>query len=184
MPRDTKKRKRDASTTERVPRPANCFLIFRADWLRNSTASSTPGSHNHRHQKDVSLEAAAAWNNLSPVLKQLYQIQADILKDEHNKKYPGWVYQPKTRKGKRKVVDDVTQNGPPTKRIARRRTVVKQEATSTPFSQATAATESVWEGSWFSGISSMRDPFYSTPLQPLASVCALENSWCEVCSPL
>jgi len=186
MPRDTKKRKRNAPTVERIPRPANCFLIFRADWLRNSTASSTPGSHSHRQQKDVSLGAAAAWNNLSPILKQLYRIQADIVKDEHNKEYPGWVYQPRARKGKSGVEDDATQDGPPTKRVARQRTAapsVKQKAAATPFSQITAPTEAVWEGSWFSGSSSMRDPFYSVPLQPLASVSALENPRCEVCSP-
>ena len=178
MPRDTKKRKRDAPTVERIPRPANCFLIFRADWLRNSTASSAPGSHNHRRQKDVSLEAAAAWKNLSPILKQLYRIQADIIKDEHSKEHPGWVYQPRNGKGKSRVADDATQDGPPTKRVARRRPTVpsvKQEATATPFNQATAPTKSIWEGSWFSGSSSMRDPFYSTPLQPLASVSTLES---------
>ena len=175
MPRDSKKRKRNAPTVERIPRPANCFLIFRADWLRNSTANAAPGSVSHRKQKDVSLEAAAAWNNLSPILKQLYQVQADIIKDEHSKKYPGWVYQPRVKKGKGGVANDATQDGPLTKRVARRRTTapyVKQEATATPFSRATTPTESVWEGSWFSGSSSMRDPFYSAPLQPLASVSA------------
>ena len=179
MPRDLKKRKRKASNVERIPRPANCFLIFRADWLRNSTANSTPESPSRRQQKDVSLEAATAWNNLSPILKQLYQIQADIIKDEHSKKYPGWVYQPRAGKAKNGVTDDdATQGGPPAKRVARQRKttpIAKREATTTPSTQVTAPTESVWEGSWFSGSSSMRDPFYSAPLRPLASVSILGN---------
>jgi len=184
MPRDTKKRKRDAPTVERIPRPANCFLIFRADWLRNSIANSAPGSHS-RKQGEVSLEAAAAWNNLSPTLKQLYRIQADIIKDEHSKEYPGWVYRPKNGKGKSRVADDATQDGPPTKRVARRCTTVpnvKRDVMATPSNQVTAPTESVWAGSWFLGSSLMRDPFYSTPLQPLASVSALENPECQVYS--
>ena len=45
-------------------------------------------------------------------------------------------------------------------------------------SQVTAPTASVWEGSWFSGSSSIRDLFYSVFLQPLVSVSALENLRC------
>ena len=178
MPRELKKRKRNASSAERIPRPPNCFLIFRADWLRNSTANSTPGSLGRRQQKHVSLEAATAWNDLSPVLKQLYQLQADIIKDEHSKLYPGWVYRPRAGKGKSGVADDATQDGSATKPVARRRRTApheKREATATPSTKATAPAESVWEGAWFSGSSSMRDPFYSAPLQPLASVSVLEN---------
>jgi len=153
-------------------------MIFRADWLRNSIAKSTPGTCGRQKQKDVSQEAAAAWNNLSPTLKQLYKIQADIVKDEHSKKYPGWVYQPRVIKRKNRVADDVPPNNPSTKRVARGGTTApyqkpfnrKREATTTPLIRTTAPAESVWDGSWFLGGSSMKDPFYSAPLQSLVSV--------------
>lgn len=175
MPRAPKKQ------NVHIPRPANCFMIFRADWLRRSIANSTPGSRGPQKQKDVSQEAAVAWNNLSPALRQLYKVQADILKDEHKKKYPGWVYQPKVTKKRAAVVDEVPLDGSSTKRVARGRTSAshqkpsddvkaKWEAVATPFTQIDAPRELVWDRSWFSGTSSMRDPFYSAPLQPIASV--------------
>ncbi|KAF9654078.1 hypothetical protein BDM02DRAFT_3077438, partial [Thelephora ganbajun] len=77
-----------------IPRPANCFMIFRAEWLRKSVADPTSEGNGRLKQKDVSKGAAAAWNNLSPTLKQLYKVQAEVIKDEHSKKYPGWTYRP------------------------------------------------------------------------------------------
>jgi hypothetical protein len=187
MPRGPKKREVKASVDERIPRPVNCFMIFRADWLRNSNANSTPGNHSRQRQKDVSQEAAAAWNNLSPTLKQLYKVQADIVKEEHSRKYPGWVYQPRIgRKKRSRVVDDAPHNSSPTKRVARGRMTApyqkpsvnasgKRNAMATPPPQITTPAEPVWDDAWFSGSSSMRDPFYSTPLQPLAPVSVLSR---------
>lgn len=180
MPRDPKKRKTNVPT-EHIPRPANCFMIFRADWLRNSIANSPRGDGDRQKQKDVSQEAAAAWNSLSPTLKQLYKVQANIVKEEHGKKYPGWVYQPRALKKKKSAADDAPPDGSSTKRVARGRTVApyqkpspdvkgKREAKATPFTQISASKELIWDGTWFSGSSSMKDPFYFTPLQSLASV--------------
>ena len=179
MPRDRKRRQKNVGADVRIPRPANCFMIFRTDWLRNSIANPTPGSHGRQQQKDVSQDAATAWKNLSPTLKQLYRVQADIIKDEHSKKYPGWVYQPNSGKKKSGAASDAPQDGPPRKRVARGRATTpyqkssvnakgKRKVSTTPLTSAPL--ESVWDGSWFSGGSSMRDPFYSAPLQPLASV--------------
>ena len=181
MPRDPKRRQKNIPTDERIPRPANCFMIFRADWLRSSIANSIRENCGRQKQKDVSQEAAAAWNNLSPTLKQLYKVQADIVKEEHSKKYPGWTYQPRAMRRRSSVVDDVAPYGSPTKRVARGHTVTphqksstdaegKQNATAIPFTPITAQTGLVWDRSWFSGSSSMKDPFYSAALQPLASV--------------
>lgn len=180
MPPYLKRRKIDDPTNERIPRPANCFMIFRADWLRKSVAKSTPGNHNRQRQKDVSLEAAAAWRSLSPDLKQLYKIQADIIKEEHGRKYPGWIYKPRAAKRKKKVRDDTPQDGPPTKRVARGHTAPYQKpsvdlkrerkAEATPFNPITAPAQFFWDSSWFSRSSLMKDPFYSTPIQPIVSV--------------
>lgn len=184
MPRGCKRRQTNVSTDGRIPRPANCFMIFRANWLRNSTVSSAPGSRGRQKQKDVSQEAAAAWNNLSPTLKQLYKIQADIVKDEHSKKYPGWVYQPRVAKRKNRVADDMPLDSSSAKRVVRGSTAApyqkpstaakgKREAAANPLTRTTAPTELVWDGSWFSGSSSMKDPFYSAPLRSLAPVSVL-----------
>jgi len=164
----------------RIPRPANCFMIFRADWLRISKAN---GSHERQKQMDVSRGAAAAWRNLSPTLKQLYQIQAGIIREEHREKYPGWTYQPKTaKKEKKRVVDDdIIPDGSPTECVASGRTATphqkpsvdteeKRNAKATPFTPINGQTKFVWDRSWFSGGSSMKDPFYSAALQPLTSV--------------
>jgi len=179
MPPDLKRRQTNVPTGERIPRPANCFMIFRADWLRKSIANSTPGNHPRQKQKDVSLEAAAAWRNLSPTLKQLYKVQADIVKEEHSKKYPGWIYKPNTKR-KKKVGDDDPPDGPPTKRVTRDRTAPYQKpsanvnrerkAEATPFNPITAPVQFVWDSSWFSRSQAMKDPFYSAPIQPIASV--------------
>ena len=189
MPRDLKKRRSNLPTDGRIPRPANCFMIFRADWHRNSIANSTPGSHGGKKQKDVSQEAAVAWKDLSPTLKQLYKVQAEIVKEEHSKKYPGWVYQPNA--GKRKnMIADAPQGNSLAKRVARSHMIVppqkpspdakgKRKATVTPLTKTPVPMEPVWDGSWFSGSSSMRDPFYSAPLQPIASVSTLRNLRCE-----
>ena len=181
MPRVSKKLKTKTPADKRIPRPANCFMIFRADWARNFVANATQGKCARQKQKDVSQSAAAAWNDLSPALRQLYKIQADIIKEEHSKKYPGWVYQPKTVKRKSRVVDDIAPEGSPAKRVARDHTITqcqkpsidtkeKWNAKATPLTPITAQTEAVWDHSWFSGGSSMKDPFYSAALQPLASV--------------
>jgi len=178
----------------KIPRPANCFLIFRADWLRISKAT---GNYEGQKQMDVSRGAAEAWRNLSPTLKNLYQIQAGIIKEEHRAKYPGWVYQPKTaKKEKKRVVDDdITPDGPPTKRVARGHTATpyqkpsvdaegKRNVKATPFTQITDQTKFVWDRSWFSGGSSMKDPFYSAALEPLTSVSRpIQNARCEGCLP-
>ena len=166
MPRDSTKQE----TVEYVPRPANCFMIFRADWLRNSTANSGP-----QRQKDISQDAAAAWRNLSPTLKHLYRVQADLVKKEHKKQHPEWVYRPKR---KNKTVDHVSPEGSPPKRVDGDHVVAPQEKSFADVKEgrkveatpATASKEVVWKRSWFSGSPSMTDPFYSAPLQSLASV--------------
>ena len=183
MPRVPTKRRTKPSTEKRIPRPANCFMIFRADWLKNSAKGP-------KRQKDVSQDAAAAWRTLSPILKQLYKIQADLLKEEHRKKYPGWVYQPKRKSN---AVDGASPKGPPPKRVARDQTVAPRkkpfanikEGRGAKATPTTASKEAVWNGSWFSGNSSMKDPFYSTPLQSLASVSpSIWNPRSKGCSSL
>lgn len=169
MPREIKRRNRDETpTVPHTPRPANSFIIFRSDKLRNTIPNPTLASRGPKRQKDLSHEAAAAWKNLDLTTKQLYDIQAKIIKNEHSSKFPGWTYKPRRPK---KGEDG---GGPPKKRAARA-TAPRQEssvdATEAEREVATHLTGDsslVWDSSWFSGRASMVDPFYSTPLQPLA----------------
>lgn len=184
MPRESKKRKRSTSPVQHIPRPANPFIIFRSDRLRNYVFDPTEEACGRQKQKDVSRDAATAWRNIDPTLKELYEIQAKIIKEEHAIKYPGWVYKPKFAKRdkeKNTVVDD---DGPHTKRAVR--TTKPRKVSSVDAegeeklvpSQSTrdaASMEMVWDSSWFSGSVSMADPFYSEPLQPLATVSTPSN---------
>ena len=111
-----------------------------------------------------------------------------MIKNEHRKKYPGWVYRPAPAKKKSTVVED---GGPYKKRAARvaaPRQVHSTDAKREPIVVATRSTHrarpvgTVWDSSWFSGSAYMADPFYSEPLQPLTSVSEPSNLWCSGCS--
>jgi len=179
MPRDNKKQ--GTNTDGHIPRPANSFLLFRSEWLKESIANSTQGDGVRQEQRNVSRRAGEAWRSLSEDAKGHYQKQAQLVKEEHSRKYPEYVYKPRAAKNKSSAVDDAAPHGPPTKRVVRGRTATpyqnpsvdakgKRNAEATPFTPITAQTESVWDRSWFSGGSPMKDPFYSVALQPLASV--------------
>ena len=184
MPRGLK-RKRSDPFVQRIPRPANPFIIFRSDRLKNSISTSTPTGCGRQKQKDISREAAEAWRNIDPNLKRFYEIQAEIIKDEHSRKYPGWVYRPKGAKEKKeKRVDDGDSETKPVAHATKPHQISSTDASgedrtlATPSIQDDAPTETVWDTSWFSGSISMLDPFYSTPLQPLTSVSAIFNLRC------
>jgi len=115
MPRDLRKRQSNASSDGHIPRPANCFMVFRADWAqelyrqfyleRGVVVRSRRMSHRG---------TAAAWNSLPPTLKRLTG-PSRFIKDEHIRKYPGWFTDPIVKR-KSRVVDD---DGPSAKRVVR-----------------------------------------------------------------
>ena len=178
MPRppNSKKQQSNTSSDEHIPRPPNCFILFRADYLRCIT-DSTPEVGGSQQQKEVSLEAAAAWKVLPPEDQEHYRALAKAAKEEHARMHPGWVYKPAPRK-KVKVADD---DDPPVKCAPRnckttsgKKSSTKAEGgrgvTPTPPNRDPAPMELVWDSSWFSGTAPMTDPFYSAPFQPLTSV--------------
>ena len=176
MPREPRKPRVDDSEKGHIPRPANCFMIFRAEWHKNLIANNPTEDTGRKEQKNVSKDAAVAWNNLSPALKEHYKNQADIVKAEHTKKYPGWTYRPGPIKGKKRV-----KGGSSKKRIPRTRTRQiapdkgELETMAKPLTQAPAPTRVAWDGSWFSESALMMDPFFSEPIQPISPVRAPSN---------
>lgn len=172
MPRSPKNRQSDLPPDHHIPRPPNCFILFRAAYLK-STANSTSREGGRQQQKDVSQDAATAWNALPSADKEHYRVQAEIAKAEHARMYPGWVYKPRMKK-KEKITGDCTPMKRKRKISSRQTSSVDAKAerrvVATPFNQDAAPMEMVWDSSWFSGTKFMTDPFYSAPLEPLASV--------------
>lgn len=187
MSREFKKRKRSTSSKQCIPRPANAFIIFRSDRLKNTVPESTPEGPGRQEQKYVSRDAAGAWKNIDPILRRLYEIQANIIKEEHAKKYPGWVYRPKFTKRRSGTNMVVEGGGPYTKRIAcspRQTSYANargEGVISTHSPRDARPMELVWDSSWFSRTTSMMDPFYYAPLRPLTPVSASYNLRSSCC---
>jgi hypothetical protein len=176
MPRTPKQRLSTPPAEQHIPRPPNCFILFRAAYLK-SIANSTSGDNGRQQQKDVSQEAAAAWNALSPEDKEPYKVQAEIAKAEHARMYPGWVYRPKMKRRVKPAEGDGPSANGSLEIASRQRSSLDAEregrAAAPPFNQDAAPKNVLWDSSWFAGTTSMTDPFYSAPLEPLASVSGL-----------
>lgn len=116
-----------------------------------------------------------AWKDINPTLKLLYEIQADIIKGEHSKKYPGWAYRPKFMKERKRMNTVMDDDRPQKRRATTSRQMSSKDSKAKQrvvAAHSAAPPEIVWDSSWFSESSSMTDPFYSTPIQPLTSVSA------------
>ncbi|KAJ3489998.1 hypothetical protein NLI96_g1768 [Meripilus lineatus] len=80
-----------------IPRPRNCFMIFRSDF-----AYSLRQSHSQISQVLLSKEAGFWWNCLPPEERRLYEDQAGIELQEHREKYPDYRYKPRRCGGMRR----------------------------------------------------------------------------------
>ncbi|KAJ4466254.1 high mobility group box domain-containing protein, partial [Lentinula aciculospora] len=81
-----------ALKTDKIPRPRNAFLIFRKvniELIRSNIGKS------HPVQMEISREAGRLWNGASPAVRGEYKRLAEIEKQEHALKYPGYVYRPR-----------------------------------------------------------------------------------------
>ncbi|KAF9043731.1 hypothetical protein BDZ89DRAFT_214347 [Hymenopellis radicata] len=82
---------RSSSREGHIPRPPNCFLLFRNDYVDK-----------HRSRKDeakeVSQQAAEVWHCLTQEEKDFWVMRASEVKDEHASLYPNYKFQPKPRK--------------------------------------------------------------------------------------
>ncbi|KAI8988327.1 hypothetical protein BDF20DRAFT_985651 [Mycotypha africana] len=82
----------DAHIETRIPRPLNCFMLFRLEKQRE-IAKRCPGA-NHR---DISKITSKWWKELSKEDKLPYVLESKRLKDIHQRMYPGYKFRPRKR---------------------------------------------------------------------------------------
>ncbi|ORY01407.1 mating-type m-specific polypeptide mc, partial [Basidiobolus meristosporus CBS 931.73] len=81
----------------KIPRPANCFFLFRKDKQAEIFATN-PGITN----MEVSRIIGKMWKSISVEEKRRYQWMAEKIKLDHQAKYPDYKYTPNRSKNKRK----------------------------------------------------------------------------------
>ncbi|KAF9056415.1 hypothetical protein BJ165DRAFT_1433260 [Panaeolus papilionaceus] len=81
------------SQSNRIPRPRNAFMIFRAQFSNNNKISKDV-EHDHRQ---ISRIVGHCWNKMSEEEKQVWRDKAHQEKLEHMQKYPNYRFTPLTR---------------------------------------------------------------------------------------
>ncbi|ORX82231.1 MAT1-2-1 protein, partial [Basidiobolus meristosporus CBS 931.73] len=71
----------------KIPRPANCFFLFRRD-KQSEIFASNAGITN----MEVSRIIGKMWKNISVEEKRKYQWMAEKIKLDHQQKYPDYKY--------------------------------------------------------------------------------------------
>ncbi|KAL1658832.1 hypothetical protein GGF50DRAFT_120473 [Schizophyllum commune] len=82
------------ATKNRIPRPANAFILFRADFTKNHTLPDGI----ERSNGTLSKIASSEWKNLSPEGRGFWYRRADEAKIAHQAKYPEYILRPVSRK--------------------------------------------------------------------------------------
>jgi hypothetical protein len=82
-----------------VPRPLNCFFLFKTDWLAKRKSLLAGIEQDHRQLNRM---ASSEWRKLPPEAKQRFKDAAYQAKVEHSIKYPGYRFTPKPRGDRRK----------------------------------------------------------------------------------
>ncbi|KAI8340453.1 high mobility group box domain-containing protein, partial [Chlamydoabsidia padenii] len=76
----------------KVPRPMNCFLLYRQD-KQKEILEKCPGA-NHR---DISKIISKWWKEATPQEKEPYVKKAALAKLEHARRYPSYKYMPQKK---------------------------------------------------------------------------------------
>lgn len=77
----------------KVKRPMNAFMV----WARNYR-SRLSDEMPHASNAQISVRLGQIWGNMSLVDKEKYFREAERIKLQHNREFPGWVYQPRQKK--------------------------------------------------------------------------------------
>ncbi|EPT03637.1 hypothetical protein FOMPIDRAFT_86909 [Fomitopsis schrenkii] len=106
----TRTRRAEATNRRKGPRrPLNCYLTFRKGVHESGHFPQAAKSR----QKDLSSALGMVWNALPD--RRLFKQAADVLKEEHERDNPGYMYQPERKAGKkqskrrREETDDVEE---------------------------------------------------------------------------
>ncbi|KAK0467314.1 uncharacterized protein EV420DRAFT_1508125, partial [Desarmillaria tabescens] len=100
-PRPESKRKPKSKDPNHIPRPANAFMLFRADFVRQK---HVPGSIETNHGS-LSKIIGGIWHGLPLNEKKKWEARARQEKARHKKQYPTYQFRPvhnKNKKGKTK----------------------------------------------------------------------------------
>ncbi|XP_067656689.1 uncharacterized protein [Haliotis asinina] len=76
-----------------VKRPMNAFMV----WARTYRAKLA-SQFNSDTNSQISVKLGEVWNSLSQEEKQPYYDEAEMIKNQHKKEFPGWVYRPSPSK--------------------------------------------------------------------------------------
>ncbi|KAF9508202.1 hypothetical protein BS47DRAFT_1303063 [Hydnum rufescens UP504] len=104
-----------------IPRPPNCFLLYRS-WVRQQNklhGKSSDGTHK-KNEQNVSVIVGTLWEDLPEEKKEIFRAEARRLKEEHMKRYPGYKYSPRTKKGNNGHNAPQPRNECPSRRQSRR----------------------------------------------------------------
>lgn len=82
-----------------VPRPLNCFFLFKADWLAKRKSLLVDIEQDHRQLNRM---ASSEWRKLPQDVKQRFKDAARRAKVEHAMKYPEYRFTPKPRGDRRR----------------------------------------------------------------------------------
>ncbi|KAI9445519.1 high mobility group box domain-containing protein, partial [Lactarius indigo] len=74
-----------------VPRPLNCFFLFKADWLAKRKSLLAEIEQDNRQLNRM---ASSEWKKLPQEVKQRFKDAARRAKVEHATKYPEYRYTP------------------------------------------------------------------------------------------
>ncbi|KDQ11153.1 hypothetical protein BOTBODRAFT_114819, partial [Botryobasidium botryosum FD-172 SS1] len=82
-----------------IPRPPNCFLLYRS-WVRQNKMQKIV--EGRKNEQNVSVIVGQLWDDLPEHHKDVFRRQAAIMKAEHQARYPNYKYCPKSKKGETK----------------------------------------------------------------------------------
>ncbi|KAL1742677.1 hypothetical protein HDZ31DRAFT_42694 [Schizophyllum fasciatum] len=82
--------KKKKAAKDHIPRPANAFILFRADFTKNHKLPDGIEKNNGSLSKIASSE----WKSLSPEARRFWDERAEDAKKEHQAMYPDYKYRP------------------------------------------------------------------------------------------
>nr|XP_022338739.1 uncharacterized protein LOC111134191 isoform X2 [Crassostrea virginica] len=77
----------------KVKRPMNAFMLWAREF-RGKLAEQMPNASN----AEISVGLGQVWANLPTLEKQHFYLEAERVKNQHRRDFPGWVYQPNITK--------------------------------------------------------------------------------------
>lgn len=87
-----------------IRRPANCFVLFRADFIKNHIVTREVETSHSTLSQIIGL----AWKNLPDAVRQTWYDKAQVVLEQHNLQYPEYSYKPKVKIAKKRKVREVS----------------------------------------------------------------------------